>query len=508
MKLRDYQLKAVEAVECGFKQFGKQIAVLPTGAGKTILFAHLAKRQLPGCTLILAHREELVDQAIDKLRAATGIVAAKEMASDHADIDAPVVVGSVQSMIRRLDKWPADAFSLVVCDEAHHAISDSWQRVLRHFDDRAKVLGVTATPDRGDKRNLGQYFENVACEVSLFDLVQQGYLSRIHYRSVPLQIDLAGVRQAAGDYRPDDLGNALEPYLDSIAAAIVEHAGFTKTLAFLPLIATSKAFVQACRAQGLEAEHIDGTDPDRAAKRQAFARGEYDLMSNAMLWTEGFDDPSIGCVVVLRPTRSRPLYSQMVGRGTRISPGKDHLLLLDFLWMHEKHNLIRPAHLIAKDEREAETITELAMERSPAALNGELDLQNLHSEARAKREEKLRRDIELNRHKKGRLIDAVEFCMAMGDSDAAEYEPVMKWETQGATDKQLRFLKRNKVDPDTIQGRGHASKVIDLIMRNQTLKLASPGQRRLMQRMGFPEAERATADQARKFFAEMRGAAT
>jgi len=162
LNARPYQLECLDAVANGWKEFRRQLIVVPTGGGKTVIFSKLAAVNA-GRTLILAHREELIDQAVAKLRAATGIEAEKDKAEHIAELDARVVVASVQTLMRenRMNRWPQDHFDLVVCDEAHHAISPSWRGVLSRFDEHARVLGVTATPDRGDKKNLGVYFENV-----------------------------------------------------------------------------------------------------------------------------------------------------------------------------------------------------------------------------------------------------------------------------------------------------------------------------------------------------------
>lgn len=506
---RPYQKEIVSRVCAGWKDFRKQLVVAPTGSGKTCVFSWLAEKT-PGRTLILCHRNELIDQAIAKLHAATGIEASREKAESFGSRDAKVVVASVQTLMReqRRELWSPDHFSLVIVDEAHHALAASYRSVLNHFDGHARVLGVTATPDRGDKRNLGEYFENVAAEVGLFDLIDDGYLSPITLKAIPLKIDLSSVRQTAGDFNEADLGSALEPYLDQIARAIREHASFRRVLAFLPLIATSQKFVEACRAAGLKAEHIDGTSEDRKDKLTRFAEWDFDVLSNAMLLTEGYDDPGIDCVVCLRPTRSRPLYAQMVGRGTRIHETKSNLLLLDFLWHHEKHQLCRPAHLIAETQEEADTITELAQDRAglPAdvAAECELDLQDLAGAATAKREESLRKKLEEHRHKKGRVMSAEEFALEHHDLATAEFEPTMKWESNEVTEKQAKVLKRAHIDLATVRGRGHASKLISLIFRNQKLTLASPKQQALMRRMGHNDPANATQDEARRFFKELR----
>jgi len=490
MTPRAYQVTAREAIAAGWDQFSKQLLVFPTGAGKTLLFSWVAKDFLPQRTLILAHREELVDQAIVKLHAATGIFAGKEKAEFHATLRDDVVVASVQSMIRRRDKWPADHFGLVVADEAHHAIGPSWQSVLSHFSG-AKVLGVTATPDRGDRKNLGQFFENVAAEVTLFDLIHQGFLSKIAVKSIPLQIDLRSVRQSMGDFNESDLGNALAPYLDEIARQIKAEAGFRRTLVFVPLVATSKKFVETCQSHGINAEHVDGNSEDRAEILARFAAGEIDLLSNAMLLTEGYDDPGIDCVVILRPTRSRSLYAQMVGRGTRIADGKRNLLLLDFLWLHEKHDLIRPAHLVASSHEEAEQIMELAQAGGPDQQ--ELDLEVLSTEAQEQREAKLKEELAEKAKRKTRFIDPVEFAIQL-----ANYEPAMAWELREITATQRATLERNGFNPDAIK-MGLATEIIKGIDRRREQQLATPKQVKFLRRFRHPNPERATFEEAGAF---------
>lgn len=515
MILRDYQQACLDGNAKAFEEFDRVLDVIPTGGGKTIIFSNEAQRrnQAGKRVLILAHREELIDQAIAKLRAATGILAEKEKAEFSATLQAQVVVASIQTMTRRLDKWPKDHFGLIVCDEAHHALSASWQSVLNHFD--AQVLGVTATPDRGDKKNLGTYFQTIGYEISLFDLIERGYLSRITLKSIPLKIDLSNVGSVGGDFKDSELGSAIEPYLDQIAHSIKEQAAGRRTLAFLPLIATSKKFVEACAKVGLKAGHVDGESENRKAILDAFANDEFQVLSNAMLLTEGYDVDSeptgigIDCVTVLRPTRSRPLYAQMVGRGTRTALFKDNLLLLDFLWHHERHAIARPAHLIAKSDEEAEQITKLTISKT-AALPAdvidsmpELDLEEVAVEASSQREEQLKKKLEENKNKKAKTISAEEFAMEHNSMDVAEYAETMPWESAPVTEKQMKWLKRARIDLSTVRSKGHASKLLGLHFGSKKPTLASESQRALMQRMGHPNAQEATADEARKFFADL-----
>ncbi len=492
IRLRAYQMKALQDIQKGFGDFDRQLGVLPTGAGKTILFSALARDFQPQRTLILAHREELISQAVDKLRTSTGIQAEVEMGDDRASLDAPVVVASVQTLMRepRRSRWPRDHFGLVVVDEAHHTLADSYLNTLRHFHDHAKVLGVTATPDRGDKKNLGRYFENIACEVTLLDLIKQAWLSPIRVKTVPLQVDLRGVRTTAGDYNADDLGHALEPYLEQIADVLVEHR-HRKTLVFLPLIKVSKQFAEICRERGLLAEHVDGQTSERQAALERFRRDETRVLTNAMLLTEGYDEPSIDCVVCLRPTKVRSLYSQIIGRGTRMWPGKDHLLVLDFLWQAEEHSLVSPAHLIAEDEEDARAIAE--------KLGGDGDLEEAREAVNADRTRKLAERLRANRTRRGSVLDPLELAVTLNEAALAEYVPTMAWQSQAPTGKQLDVLARFGLDTGAILSKGHASLLLDRLITRRQLGLATPKQVRVLRRRGHPHPETATFEEAREF---------
>jgi superfamily II DNA or RNA helicase len=461
-------------------------------SGKTILFSRLAQDYQPRRTLILAHREELITQAVDKLRVSTGIEAQVEMGDERASLDAPVVVASVQTLMRekRRERWPRDHFGLVVVDESHHILSDSYQNTVRHFDGHAKVLGVTATPERSDKKNLGRYFENIACEVTLLDLINQGWLAPIKVKTVPLGMDLRGVRTSHGDFSADDLGHVLEPYLEQIADVLVEHR-HRKTLVFLPLIAVSKRFAEICRERGLLAEHIDGQTNERKATLERFKRDETRILCNAMLLTEGYDEPSIDCIVCLRPTKVRALYSQIIGRGTRIWPGKDHLLVLDFLWQAEEHSLMRPANLIAEDEADAKALTE--------KIGADGDLEEAREEVNADRTRSLTDRLRANQTRRGSVLDPIELAVSLNEAALADYVPTMAWQAGAPTSKQLDVLAKFGLDTISIQSKGHASLILDRLITRRKLGLATPKQVRVMRRHGHQRPEIATFEEAKAF---------
>ncbi len=241
--LRPYQQEAEQAVLHEWDSgHTKTLLVLPTGTGKTIVFAKIAEDRVRvgERVLIMAHRSELLEQASDKIEKATGLKSAVEKA-EQTCIGSwrRIVVGSVQTLTRekRLHQFAADYFDTIIIDEAHHSVSDSYQRVLQYFGD-AKVLGVTATPDRADKRNMGSYYESLAYEYSLVQAIKEGYLCRIVAQTIPLQIDISGVGFSAGDYKAGELGTALDPYLGQIAREMQTYCKDRKSVVFLPLVAS------------------------------------------------------------------------------------------------------------------------------------------------------------------------------------------------------------------------------------------------------------------------------
>jgi type I site-specific restriction endonuclease len=309
-------------------------------------------------------------------------------------------------------------------------------------------------------------------------------------KTVPLKLDLRGVRTTAGDYSADDLGHAVLPYLPQIAEVLREYR-HRKTIVFLPLIRVSKMLAEMCRDLGLQAEHVDGQSGDRQGVLERFRRDETRILTNAMLLTEGYDEPGIDCVVCLRPTKVRALYSQIIGRGTRICPGKDHLLVLDFLWQAEEHSLVRPAHLIAEDEEEAEAIT--------GKLGEDGDLQQARDAANADRTSKLAERLMANQSRRSSEIDPLELAVTLSDAVLADFRPTMPWQEKPPTEKQLMALKRFGIASTGILSKGHASVLLDRLFMRRQLGLATPKQVRMLRRRGHPRPETATFEEAREF---------
>ncbi|MBK1883647.1 DEAD/DEAH box helicase family protein [Luteolibacter pohnpeiensis] len=494
MILRPYQDECVQGIAKGFQaNFRRQLAVLPTGGGKTIVFAAVANRFLTKRnerTLVLAHREELIEQAADKIFKSTGIEAEVEKAERRASQHASVVVASIQTMQgQRLEGWPRDHFGLLVADEAHHSLANQWQTTLNYFDSR--ILGVTATPDRGDKRKLSEFYDNVAYECTILDLIRAGFLSPVMVRAVPLKIDLSKVKQIGDDLDAGQLGDAIEPYVDTIAEYLAKECSDRKIAVFLPLVETSKKFVAACERAGISARHIDGSSPDRKEILSDYTEGKFQLISNAMLLTEGWDEPSVDCVVILRPTKSRSLFAQMVGRGTRLSPGKENLLLLDFLWLHEKHNLAKPASLVASSEAEEESITEAIL------LHEERDLTEATDAAEMEREAALIRELTENAAKKARYMPIESVAALLKDTKMREYEPTFGWEKSPATAAQKKCLERFHIKCPV--SKGEASMLMGRLFDRSKSKLASVGQLLWLHRLGHPSPATATQKEAKAF---------
>lgn len=493
MELRPYQQEARTAVESQWEQGNdRTLLVLPTGCGKTIVFAKISEDRVRqgDRVLILAHRGELLDQAADKIKTATGLICSTEKA-EQSCLDSQsqwfrITVGSVQSLMRqsRLDRFDPDHFQTIIIDEAHHAVSDSYQRVLDYFSG-AKVLGVTATPDRGDMRELGSVFDSLAYEYTLPRAIKEGYLSPIKAVTIPLKLDLSGVSIQSGDFKPGDLDTALDPYLYQIAEEMKKYCANRKTVVFLPLIKTSQKFRDILNEAGFNAAEVNGNSEDRAEILEDFDKGKYNVLCNSMLLTEGWDCPSVDCVIVLRPTKVRSLYCQMVGRGTRLCEGKEHLLLLDFLWHTERHELCRPAHLICDSKEIADKMTEDLAENAGCETDIEEAAQTASEEVQAQREEALAKQIEACKTRKRKLVDPLQYEMSICAADLSGYVPAFGWECAPPSDKQRAALEKRGIFPDEIESAGKAKLLLDRLEKRQSAGLTTPKQIRFLESRGF-----------------------
>ena len=297
-------------------------------------------------------------------------------------------------------------------------------------------------------------------------------------------MDLTGVGTQSGDYKPADLGNALEPYLYQIADEMQKTCADRKTVVFLPLVKTSQKFRDILLQKGFRAAEVNGNSEDRAEILADFESGKYNVLCNSMLLTEGWDCPSVDCVVVLRPTKVRGLYCQMVGRGTRLSEGKKELLLLDFLWHTSRHELCRPAHLICGTEEVAKKMTENIAEAGCPVDIAEAE-EKAESDVVAQREEALAKQLAEMKKRKRALVDPLQFEMSIAAQDLSGYVPSFGWEMSPPSQKQLDALEKYGIYPNEIENAGKAAMLLNRLNKRREEGLSTPKQIRLLESKGF-----------------------
>lgn len=506
--LRPYQKEAASSVNKEWKSgHSKTLTVLPTGTGKTIVFANIVKERVQAGerVLILAHRDELLSQASDKLKKACDLETVLEKAgSTCLGSDKPVVVGSVQTLCRpsRLAKFPEDYFGTIIIDEAHHAAAASYKRVLEHFP-KAKVLGVTATPDRADMQSLSDVFDSLAYQYTISQAIDDGYLCKLNTKTVPLTVDISSVRTTAGDFNAGDLGVILDKYLDKIADSLVTQCAGRKTVIFTPLVRISKKLAKLLNDRGMKTAEINGTSTDRAEILQKFEAGEYQALTNAMLLTEGWDCPSVDCVVCLRPTKSRSLYAQIVGRGTRNSPGKKNLLILDYLWLSKKHDLCHPADIICDNREVAERTTKKLQDKALAGDENTprdgfelvMAIDEARDEMEAEKQEAMRqaeiRDAELKRRLVSMRstvrgpVDPLQFIYSIEDAELLDYKPVLPAEKEPPHSAMLDHISSYGILAERVKSTGLALRLLNTLETRHREGKSTPKQIRWLERQGF-----------------------
>ncbi len=334
MELRPYQRDCIAAIDA--QPPGSYLAQMATGLGKTVTFANLPRHGER--MLILSHREELVEQPRKYFDCSYGV----ERAGSHANGE-EVVSASVQSLVRRLERFRPDSFGLVICDEAHHAAANTYRKIFEYFQPE-KLIGFTATPNRGDKVRLSDVFQKIIFQRDLRWGIENKYLCGILCKRVDIGYDLRAVHTRNGDYAPGELDEAMEGTADAIAQTYREHAAGA-TLIFA--VSVHQAEEIAGRIKG--AVVVTGETKDRAAIIEAFTAGEIPCIVNCMVFTEGTDIPRVETVIVARPTQSESLYAQMVGRGLRLYPGKERLVLIDCVGVTGKASLCTAPSLLGLD---------------------------------------------------------------------------------------------------------------------------------------------------------------
>jgi superfamily II DNA or RNA helicase len=382
--MRPYQIAALEAIESEFENGAKSTqVVLATGLGKTVIAAERIRRtrQRGVRTLFLAHRTELLQQTQEKL-AAAGVLSELEQGTSRASMGASVVVGSTQSMTaERRARFGAGFFGEIITDECHHAPARSYRAVFESWPE-ARMLGLTATPERADGKLVSSIFKTIAFRLDLREAIEQKWLTRILMQQVKLKsLDLRGIKRVAGDFQAAELEARMsdERVIHEVCAPMVELSECRPTIVFAVSVSHAHAIAAALRNRyGKRAVALDGSakKDERKQVLRDFAEARFEYLVNCALFTEGFDSPRIACVAMARPTLSRTLYMQMIGRGTRllgktyeesIANGKSDCKALDFVGMTDRHSLINAADAIAgtagvtdelRDEIEALMVSE------------------------------------------------------------------------------------------------------------------------------------------------------
>ena len=333
MGARPYQQECLDVIE---KQPpGSYLCNLATGLGKTWIFTHIPRQ---GRVLVLAHREELVRQPAKYYDCPVGFEIAKDKSSGEE-----VVIASVQSLVRRLDRFAPDDFDMIITDECHHSAASTYQKIYEHFNPRLHI-GFTATVNRGDRIRLDNVFSKIIFQRDLRWGIQNGYLCDILCKRVEIGYDLSKVHTRMGDYAPGELAEAMAGTADAIAQTYREHAE-GPTLIFAVNVAQADEI--SSKIPGSVA--VTGQTKNREEIIKRFTDGEIPCLVNVMVFTEGTDIPRVETVIIARPTQSDSLYAQMVGRGLRLWPGKEKLTLIDCVGTTGRASLCTAPSLLGLD---------------------------------------------------------------------------------------------------------------------------------------------------------------
>lgn len=375
MQLRDYQIAAKSAAVHKLADHQSTLIEMATGLGKTVVFSHIAN-EWPGRVLIIAHRDELIRQAAEKIHAITGQHAAIEMGRERADDElfgTKVTIASVQTLARskRRSRFHPDHFSLIICDEGHHCVAVSWQEVLEYFGS-AKRLFVTATPKRGDQIALSAICESVAYQYGIEPAIDDGWLVPVEQQVVTVDgLDFSKARSVANDFNEGDLERILteEKPLHAMCLSGHEIIGGRQALWFCATVNhAKKACLVLSRYAGEDkCRFLSGDTPtdERRDVVDAYKRGEVQHLFNCGLFLEGFDAPTTAAIVMARPTKSTALYMQILGRGTRPLPGvvdsvvgkdqrhtaiamslKPKMVVIDYVGNAGRHQIVQAADVL------------------------------------------------------------------------------------------------------------------------------------------------------------------
>ncbi len=525
MNLRPYQQAAVDGAFRAWEEHTSALVVLPTGLGKTVVFSEIVRQCQPRRALVIAHREELIFQAKEKIERFAGLDAAVEMGQYHAEgfFGRPpqVVVSTIQTQCAggdgggRMTKFLPEDFGLLVVDEAHHACAASYRRMMEYYrqNPELKILGVTATPDRADEKALGMVFDEVAYNYEILDAVNSGWLVPVEQQVVTVgSIDLSNVKTTAGDLNQGELAEVLEEEetLHGIALPIVEICGARRCIVFAATVSQAERLAEIInRYRPDSAQWICGkTDKmDRRRILQEFKVGKLQYVVNVGVLTEGFDDSGVEVVAMARPTKSRALYAQMAGRGTRPADEiagllggmpsdtarreairasvKPSCLIIDFVGNSGRHKLVSTADILGGNYDD-ETVELAAKRAREAGARGEaVDMQE---ELAVARKEVQRRKLE----------ESARRVVIQGRAQwmTSKVDPFNVWDlvptVERGWDKGRKFtpkqaqilLEKIGADPDKIPY-AHGKQLLDEYFRRLNAGMASIKQTALLRRHGF-----------------------
>lgn len=497
--LRDYQIAAVEAVERELAESRGTLVLMATGTGKTQVACDLIRRAKGRC-LFIAHRDELIQQACKRIEQFTGAWPDIEQADLRADhTGGGNVVASIQSLSRahRLERFDPSEFSLIIVDEVHHATSKTYRRVLDYFD--GKRVGLTATPDRTDKEALGQVMDSVAYRYDILDAIKDGWLCPIVMRRIRVDsMDFSAVHTTAGDLNEGELEKIMlvEENLHAIAKPAVECAGSRKAIVFTTSVAHAERLAEIIdRYAGAKVAMIahGGTPQDqRRQLLREFHEGRWQYFCNVGIATEGYDEPGVACIVMGRPTKSRSLYVQMLGRGTRggpkcLVPGKSDCLLLDFVGNSGRHELVSAADVLGGEDSapEMERAKEI-VERSEKPIGideakaaARLELERERSEASKKRREGVVGEIRYS------VEDYNPYVMFDIRRDYLTERYGMAPATEAQTNAIARFMKKYADKVPQNLSKHEASRLLTQLVKRAQGGLATYGQLAVLAKGGM-----------------------
>lgn len=547
--LRHYQTEALATILQKYQaEITRQLVALPTGTGKTILFGALAREQNKP-TLIIAHREELLTQARDKILllwpdADVGIVKAELNEVDHQ-----IVIASIQTISRpnRLQQLINRGIDLLIIDEAHHSAADSYRRVIEEMGfmagDVGKLLvGVTATPQRGDGIGLDSIFEEIVYQCSLPTMIAGGYLSDLRGVQVKAWTDISGVHTRAGDFAQGELESVINTAEANqiIVKAFIKYANKRKAAAFCAGVQHAQDLAEAFTQAGIKAAAVWGDmDPeDRRFTLDEYESGRIQVLTNCEILTEGWDSPATDCLLMARPTKSGTLYQQMVGRGARLYPGKQDCLILEFA--SNRHDIASLGSLTGLPIRDKQTILQ-AMQEEKQRQQQAANKAKTATRVVAKEFDILARsafrwytagkdwrlpiaqgvylvlyEVEPGKWNVGvnaqgeemSLHEALPFGYAQGLAEdyARKYgkgfaRKDAKWTKKKPTSGQIKMLQKLKLPYDTDISRGEAAQIISEELARRELEPATNNQLWRLRQMGHNPPKGLTKPEARRIIA-------